>query len=85
MSTEFSENNEECGSLASYEKPVFSCVPLALITLGGTIGENDSGNVDIQQPPGPANSNRGSRDFDDDPISEDPFDDPWTGSRGGGG
>ena len=80
MSTEFSENNEECGSLASYEKPVFSCVPLALITLGGTGGEGDSGNVDIQQPPEPPGSNGGTGEEQEDPLG-----DPWTGSRGGGG
>lgn len=74
-----SDDPSTTSTIETYEKPRFSVVPLALITLGGTGGEDDSGSVDIQQPP----EITGSRGWDED--EDDPIGDPWTGSRGGGG
>lgn len=79
MTEELIDRHEsaETDDKASYEKPAFSVVDLALITLAGSPGVGDSKNENT----GEVNE---FIDDDDDYDEDDPMGDPW-GSRGGGG
>ena len=55
----------------SYQAPEFSVTALRLVTLGGTIGNDDSGSPNSQQPPGGA-SGAGFEDQDLNPMPKDP-------------